>query len=172
MTSCFGLSRWARPAPPAPTKLDRVAGPHGPVGHKHIVFRDRARRIQDLDLKPVDREPLRITPQRHVAQPAVAMGEALLAALDPLDVLGEVDAGQVLLEGLMRGRLAGEQEVPALREHRLAHRLAGIEVVAKIHRIEPGQAGAVPSKPAPYGAALAVLLVVPVLRPDELRGER
>src|SRR3954454_12026425 len=100
------------------------------------------------------------------------MGEALLAALDPLDVLGEVDAGQGLLEGLMRGRLAGEQEVPALREHRLAHRLAGIEVVAKIHRIEPGQAGAVPSKPAPYGAALAVLLVVPVLRPDELRGER
>src|SRR4051812_1518414 len=165
MTSCFGLSRWARPAPPAPTKLDRVAGPHGPVGHKHIVFRARVRRIQDLDLKPVDREPLRITPQRHVAEPAVAMGEALLAALDPLDVLGEVDAGQILLEGLqilleglMRGRLAHEQEVPALREHRLAHRLAGIEVVAKIHRIEPGQAGAVPSKPAPYGAALAVLL--------------
>src|SRR3982751_6692508 len=100
------------------------------------------------------------------------MGEALLAALDPLDVLGEVDAGQILLEGLMRGRLAGEQEVPALREHRLAPRLAGIEVVAKIHRIEPGPAGAVPSKPAPHGAAPAVLLVVPVWRPDELRGER
>src|SRR3954447_9815999 len=87
----FSIFHRARPHPPARRKLGHAAGVHRQVGHEAVAVRDRARRIQDLDLKPVDREPLRITPQRHVAEPAVAMGEALLAALDPLDVLGEVD---------------------------------------------------------------------------------
>src|SRR5919205_655008 len=44
--------------------------------------------------------------------------------------------------------------------------------VAEIDRVQPGVAGAMPLEPAPHGAALAVLLVVTVLRPDELRRER
>src|SRR4051794_2784278 len=71
----------------------------------------------------------------------------------------------------MRCGLAGEQEVPALLLHRLAHRLAGIKIVAEIDRVQPLVVGAVPFEPAPHGAALAVLLVVTVLRSDELRRE-
>jgi hypothetical protein len=58
--------------------------------------------------------------------------------------------------------------MPALLLHRLAHRLAGMEIVAEIDRVQPFVAGAVPFEPAPHGAALAVLLVVTILRPDEL----
>src|SRR4051812_12365107 len=72
----------------------------------------------------------------------------------------------------MRCGLAGEQEVPALLTHRLADRLAGIKIVAEIDRVQPFVAGAMALEPAPHGAALAVLLVVTVLRPDELRLER
>src|SRR3954454_19878493 len=59
----------------------------------------------------------------------------------------------------------------ALLLHRLAHRLAGIKIVAEIDRVQPLVVGAVPLEPAPHGAALAVLLVVTVLRSDELRRE-
>src|SRR4051812_50094446 len=72
----------------------------------------------------------------------------------------------------MRCGLAGEQEMPALLKHRLAHRLAGTEIVAEVDRVQSFVAGAVPLEPAPHGAALAVLLVGTVLRPDELRLER
>src|SRR3954469_25084049 len=50
--------------------------------------------------------------------------------------------------------------------------LAGQKIVAEIDRVQPPVADTVPRKPAPHGAALAVLLVVPVLRPDELGLER
>ena len=82
------------------------------------------------------------------------------------------DAREVLLDGLMRCGLAGEQEVPALLKHRLAHRLAGMEIVAEVDRVQSFVAGAVPLEPAPHGAALAVLLVVTVLRHDEFRLQR
>src|SRR5260370_7023851 len=68
----------------------------------------------------------------------------------------------------MGGRLADEQEMPARCPHRLADRLAGVEVVAEIDGIEPCVAWAMGGEPASRRHALAILLVVPVLRNDEL----
>src|SRR5258708_20374069 len=68
----------------------------------------------------------------------------------------------------MGRRLADEQEMPARCPHRLADRLAGVEVVAEIDGIEPCVAWAMGGEPASRRHALAILLVVPVLRNDEL----
>src|SRR5712671_2838369 len=72
----------------------------------------------------------------------------------------------------MGRRLAHEQEMSAHRPNRLADRLAGVEVVAQIDRIEPDVAWAMGGKPASRRHALAVLLVVPVLRHNEFRLQR
>jgi len=53
-----------------------------------------------------------------------------------------------------------------------ADRLAGEQVVAQIDRLQPGVASAVTLQPAPNRPALAVLLVVTVLRHDEFRLQR
>lgn len=58
------------------------------------------------------------------------------------------------------------------RQHGLADRLAGEQVVAEINRIEPPIPGTMRGQPAAGGAALAVLLVMPVLRHDEFRLQR
>src|SRR4051812_20846867 len=57
---------------------------------------------------------------------------------------------------MMRCGLAGEQEVPALLKHRLAHRLAGMEIVAEVDRVQSFVAGAVP---LPMSAMVYWLLV-------------
>src|SRR5450755_420496 len=62
--------------------------------------------------------------------------------------------------------------MPARRPHRLADRLAGVEVVAEIDGIEPCVARAMGGEPASRRHALAVLLVVPILRHDELGLQR
>jgi hypothetical protein len=64
----------------------------------------------------------------------------------------------------MGRRLADEQEMPARRPNRLADRLAGVEIVAEMDGIEPCIARSVGGEPAPRRHALAVLLVVPILR--------
>ena len=87
-------------------------------------------------------------------------------------MLGQLDPGQILLDGLVRRWLAHEQEMAAGGAHRLAHRLAGVEVVAEVDRVEAGVAAGVPVEPAPGRPALAVLLGVAVLRHDEFRLER
>src|SRR5215207_9317916 len=71
-----------------------------------------------------------------------------------------------------RSGLAHEQEMAAGGLHRLTERLAGIEVVAKIDRLEPGVGRAVLGQPAPRRPALAILFVVAVLRHHELRLKR
>ena len=68
----------------------------------------------------------------------------------------------------MGRRLAHEQEMSAHRPNRLADRLAGVEVVAQIDGIEPCVGRAVGGEPASRRHALAILLVVPVLRHNEL----
>src|SRR3982750_4573341 len=76
-----------------------------------------------------------VAAQRHVAEPAVAVGEALAAALHACDMLGHRDPGEVFLNGGVRCGLAHEQEMAAGGLHRLTERLAGIEVVAEIDRL-------------------------------------
>jgi hypothetical protein len=52
------------------------------------------------------------------------------------------------------------------------HRLAGEQIVTEIDRIEPGIPRALRRQPAPGGPAFAILLIVPILRDDELRLQR
>src|SRR5277367_5966428 len=84
--------------------------------------------------------------------------------LDLLCQLRKFDPGRIFLDGRMGRRLADEQEMPARRLHRLADRLAGVEVVAEIDGIEPCVARAMGGEPTSRRHALAVLLVVPILR--------
>ena len=72
----------------------------------------------------------------------------------------------------MRGRLAGEDEVAAGVLDRGGDRLAGEQVVTEINRPEMGNCATMPDQPALGGIALAILLLRPVLRGDELRRQR
>lgn len=65
-------------------------------------------------------------------------------------------------------KVSWRQEIPARGLHRLTNRLAGAEVVAEKDGIEPCIALAVSGEPASRRHALAILLVVPVLRDNEL----
>src|SRR5271166_4140495 len=69
----------------------------------------------------------------------------------------------------MRAGLADEQELRPRVPHRLADRLTREQVIAEIHRLEPRIASTVGGQPAPRRTTLAVLLVMAVLRNDELR---
>jgi hypothetical protein len=60
------------------------------------------------------------------------MRDALTSAFHALDLLGDLDAGEVFLDGRVRGRLAHEQEVAACGPHGFADRLAGIEIIAEM----------------------------------------
>jgi hypothetical protein len=87
-------------------------------------------------------------------------------------VLLEVDAGEVFGDGLVRARLAGQDEAAAALLDGLDDRLAGMEVVAEVDRPEAGDAGAVAGQPALGGGALAILFFRPVLGHDELGRQR
>ena len=79
---------------------------------------------------------------------------------------------EVLVEGLVAGLLAGEQEVAAGVEHGAAYGLAGVQVVAEEDRPQGGAAPAVARQPALDGLPFAVLLVGAVLGRHELRRQR
>ncbi len=100
------------------------------------------------------------------------MGLEAAALFDPLFVYGEFDAVEPVVERGVRSRLGNEQEMAANRLDGLANRLAGIEIVTEIDRFQPRQAGPVGDQPAPRRPALAVLLLLPVLGNDELRGQQ
>ena len=82
------------------------------------------------------------------------------------------DAVEVLVEGLVAVRLAGEQEVAAAVEHRPADRLAGVQVVAQIDGPQWGAAGTVALQLALGRLPFAVLLEGAVLGTDERRRQR
>ena len=75
----------------------------------------------------------------------------------------EFGAVDEVVERLVRGLLAGEDEVVAVVDELLDHALAGEEIVAQIHRTQGLQARAVLLVPALDGVALAVLLLGAVL---------
>ena len=85
---------------------------------------------------------------------------------------GRVDAVEVLVEGLVAVRLAGEQEVAAAVEHRPADRLAGVQVVAQVDGPQWGAAGTVALRPALGRPPFAVLLEGAVPGTDERRRQR
>src|SRR5277367_5962246 len=79
---------------------------------------------------------------------------------------------QVLGDSQVRGWLAGEDEVAACVLDGGGDRLAGEQVVAEVDRPQMRQRRRMPTQPAFGGIALAVLLLRPVLRGDELRRQR
>lgn len=88
------------------------------------------------------------------------------------DAFRECDTSAEFLDRGMREGLADEQEMPARRLHRLTYGLTGEQVVTQIDRLERRVAGAVRGQPAACGDAFAILLVMAVLRGDELRDQR
>ena len=77
-----------------------------------------------------------------------------------------------VVERLVRGLLAGEDEIVTVGGQPLDHALAGEQIVGEIHRAQGLQARAVLVEPAFDGVALAVLLLGAVLLDDELGAQR
>src|SRR3954468_23671387 len=142
------------------------------VGHEGVVVDTLARAAEDLDGHPVDAHGIGGAAQRDLAQPAIDAGGLPAALDDGLPVLREVDAGEVFGDGLVRVRLAGQDEAAAALPDGLDDRLAGVELVAQVDRPEAGDAGAMAGQPALGGGALAILLASAVLGRDELRRQR
>ena len=69
------------------------------------------------------------------------MGLEAAALFDPLFGDGEFDAVEPVVERGVRSRLGNEQEMAANRLDGLANRLAGIEIVADIDRLNRARPG-------------------------------
>src|SRR3954452_20959742 len=78
------------------------------VGHEGVVVGTLARAAEDLDGQPVDVHGIGGAAQRDLGEPAIDAGGLPAALDDGLPVLREVDAGEVLGDGLVRVRLAGQ----------------------------------------------------------------
>ncbi len=138
------------------------------VGDEGVVVGALARAAEDFDREPVDGDGIGGAAQWDLGEPAIDAGGLPAALDDGPPVLLEVDAGEVFGDGLVRVRLAGQDEAASALPDGLDHRLAGVEVVAQVDGPEAGDAGAVAGQPALGGGALAVLLLRPVLGGDEL----
>jgi hypothetical protein len=109
---------------------------------------------------------------RHGFEPAVDGDRALAAFADGLAMFLQFCAMEILSDGSMRRRLARENEFAAGIVDGGDDRLTGKQIVTEIDRAKAGDCGAVASQPALRGIALAILLLRPVLRFDELRRQR
>jgi hypothetical protein len=115
------------------------------VGDETVAVGDLAIGVDDLDLEPVDQEAIVAATQGNIVDPTIAEKAAGLAAPDRFLMGGKLDPGNVFGNQRMGGWLADEDEMPADRQHCLAQRLAGKQVVAETHRIEPGMSAAWPA---------------------------
>jgi hypothetical protein len=110
--------------------------------------------------------------QRRNIEPAVDGGGARAVFADGLAMLLQFSTVRVLLDGLMRRGLAGEDEVAAGVVGGRNDRLAGEQIITEKDRPKMNGRGAVPGQPALRGVAFAVLLLCPVLRRDKLGRQR
>ena len=149
-----------------------VGAVDGQAGDEGAAVGDGAVGSRAGDLEPVDAQGVVAIAQRQVGHPAVVVDASPRPGAGADAAGGRTDAVEVLVEGLMAGRLGGEQEVAAAVEHGPAHGLAGVEVVAEVDRAQCGVARAVALQPALGGLALAVLLGEAVAALDELRRQR
>ena len=120
----------------------------GKVGDEAVAVGHLAVGLGDLDLQPVDGERVGAVAQRHAIHPAIAMAAPGRAPAHGLAHLVQHDAMGVFAQRLVAGRLAHEDEAPARGAHRLADRLAGIEIVAQIDRSQPGHTRPQAGQPA------------------------
>jgi hypothetical protein len=100
--------------------------------------------VEDLDGEPVDRYGIRGGAQRHCREPAVDGSRPLAAFAGGLAMLLQRGAVQVLGDGLMGSRLAGEDKVAAGVLDGGNDTLAGKQIVTKIDRPKMADRGAVP----------------------------
>jgi hypothetical protein len=84
----------------------------------------------------------------------------------------QLGAIQVFSDGLVRRRLAGEDEAAACIEDRGNDRLAGKQIVTEKDRPEVSEAGAVPGQRALRGVAFAIRPLRAILRRDEFWRQR
>ena len=95
-----------------------------------------------------------------------------LALLDPVLTGRKLNPRKIFCNQRMRGRLADENEMGTGRQHRLAQRLTGKQIIAEIDRIEPCIACRMGGEPTLGCGVLAILFFRAVLRYDEFRLER
>src|SRR5713226_2007313 len=92
-------------------EFDDVGAIDRQIGDEAVAVGDLAGGVDDLYREPVDAHGILAVAQGQIAQPAVDMAKALLAAFDRFDPLAEFDAGELFRQRRVRGRLAHEQEV-------------------------------------------------------------
>src|SRR3954465_12570750 len=83
-------------------------------GHEGGVVGTLARAAEDLDGHPVDAHGIGGAAQRDLGEPAIDAGGLPAALDDGLPVLREVDAGEVLGDGLVRAGLQVRMKRPPL----------------------------------------------------------
>src|SRR5207244_1550415 len=96
----------------------------------------------------------------------------LAAFADRLAMFLQRGAIEILADGPVRRRLAGQDEIATGSLHGLGDWLTGEQVVAEKHWPRSIQRSAMPGQPAFGRVALAILLLRAVLRHDELRRQR
>src|ERR1700752_5518142 len=100
--------------------------------------------IENLERDPVDQRGVLAVAQRNSGDPEIAAGLDRLALADGFDVTLELGAVDKVIERLMRGLLAGEDEIIAGVPQHGNDRLAGEQVVAEMDRAQRAQPGGVP----------------------------
>ena len=139
------------------------------VGDEAVVVGPLALGVANFDGEPVDQDGIGGVAQWHTGKPAVDGGGASAAFAYALVGLFQYGAVPVFGDGLMRGWLAGEDEVAAGVLDGGGDRLTGKQVVPEIDRPEMADRGTVPGQPSLGGIALAILLLRAILRGNELR---
>src|SRR5664279_1748338 len=126
------------PGAPAGGQFGDSAGRDREIGDEAVVIGSLTFGVADLDGEPVDQDGILCGTQRHAGKPAVDGGGALAAFADGLAMFLQFGTVQVLLDGLMRGWLAGQDEVAPSLACSLApivdgssDRLAGQQIVAE-----------------------------------------
>ena len=142
------------------------------AGHPGDGILDAAATVENLERDPVDQRGVLAIAQGNPGDPPIAAGLDRLALADRFGVplgLGAVDE---IVECLVRGLLAGEDEIIAGVRQQGDNRLAGEQIIAEIDRTQRAEPVGVLGVPALGGIAFAVLFFGAVLRRDELGKQR
>ena len=109
---------------------------HGQIGDEGVAVGDGAVGAGDLDLEPVHAQGVVAVADGQAGHEAVAVDAPLPAPAHDRSVRFQGDAVEILVQGFVAVRLAGEDEAPADRPNGFADRLAGIQIVAQVDRAQ------------------------------------
>jgi hypothetical protein len=148
------------------------AGRDREIRDEAVVIGSLTLGIEGLDGEPVDGDGIAGGAQRHGVEPAVDGGGAFAAFADGLAMFLQFSAVEILGDGFMRRRLAGENEVATGIVDGGDDRLTGKQIVTEIDRPKVRDCGTVLGQPALSGVAFAILLLRPVLWRNEFGRQR